>query len=191
MFGVILPILAPFVLKNLDLRLKQHNISNIGKPFKSKFKLQLNIAQTGVSSMRYTNFCLNITPRQWCLARPSVLKFNNIKLINIPMAVGVIGSEVILSSRTLTIDSWGQGNIYSGITGQKTFTQGNIPAAAKATSLLSCIGNIVSKGHPQYKSYAVTRFVSARDHGCTGDGHTDNTVAINSLLTKVHTCRTL
>ena len=34
--------------QNLDLRLKQRNISNIGKPFKSKFKLQLNIAQTGV-----------------------------------------------------------------------------------------------------------------------------------------------
>jgi hypothetical protein len=30
------------------LRLKQRNISNIGKPFKSKFKLRLNIAQTGV-----------------------------------------------------------------------------------------------------------------------------------------------
>jgi len=32
-----------------DLRLKQRNISNIGKPFKSKFKLRLNIAQTGVT----------------------------------------------------------------------------------------------------------------------------------------------
>jgi hypothetical protein len=30
------------------LCLKQCNISNIGKPFKSKFELRLNIAQTGV-----------------------------------------------------------------------------------------------------------------------------------------------
>jgi glucan 1,3-beta-glucosidase len=127
-------------------------------------------------------------PSNGALAGSLVL--NNIKLINVPTAVGVTSGEVVLSGGTLTIDSWGQGNVYSGITGQKTFTQGNIPAATKAASLLNSVGNIVSKGHPQYESYAVTQFVSARDHGCTGDGHTDDTVAINSLLAKVHTRRT-
>jgi glucan 1,3-beta-glucosidase len=124
-------------------------------------------------------------PSNGALAGSLVL--NNIKLINVPTAVGVTGGEIVFSGGTLTIDPWGQGNVYSGIIGQKMFTQGNIPAATKAASLLNSIGNIVSNGHPQYESYAITQFVSARDQGCTGDGHTDDTAAINSLLTKVHT----
>jgi hypothetical protein len=113
------------------------------------------------------------------------LVLNHIKLNNVPVAVGVAGGAVILPGGTLTIDSWAQGNVYSGTSGQKEFTQGNIPAIIKASSLLNGAGNIVSKGHPQYESYAVSQFVSARDEGCTGDGQTDDTAAINALLVKV------
>jgi hypothetical protein len=113
------------------------------------------------------------------------LVLNNIKLNNVPAAVAVADGAVVLAGGTLTIDSWGQGNIYSGTNGQKVFTQGNIPAPTKASSLLDDAGHIVSKGHPQYESYAVSQFVSARDEGCAGDGHTDDTAAINTLLTKV------
>jgi hypothetical protein len=81
--------------------------------------------------------------------------------------------------------------VYSGTTGQKTFAQGNIPAPTKAASLLDSAGNIVSKGHPQYESYAISQFVSARDEGCAGDGHTDDTAAINALFDKVCSYRTL
>jgi hypothetical protein len=119
------------------------------------------------------------------------LVLNNIKLDNVPTAVAVAGGAVVLAGGSLTIDSWGQGNTFSGTSGQKAFTQGHIPAPIKASSLLNNSGHIVSRGHPQYESYAVSQFASARDEGCAGDGHTDDTDAINALLAKVRACRTL
>ena len=115
------------------------------------------------------------------------LLLNHIKLNNVPVAVGVAGGAVVLAGGTLTIDSWAQGNVYSGTSGQKEFTQGNISPVIKASSLLNRAGNIVSKGHPQYESYSVSQFVSARDEGCAGDGKTDDTAAIKALLAKVRT----
>lgn len=113
------------------------------------------------------------------------LVLNNIKLNNVPTAVGVIGGAVVLTGGTTTIASWGQGNVYTGTSGTKTFTQGNIPAPNKPSILLNSAGSIVSKGHPQYEDYAVSQFVSARDQGAKGDGKTDDTAAINALLSAV------
>lgn len=115
------------------------------------------------------------------------LVLNNIKLNNVPTAVGVVGGTTVLAGGTTTIASWGQGNVYSGTSGTKTFTQGNVPAPTKASSLLDSAGRIFGKTRPQYGAYAVSQFVSARDQGAKGDGKTDDTAAIKSLLSKVRT----
>lgn len=116
------------------------------------------------------------------------LVLSNITLKNVPTAVGVVGGAVVLAGGTCTIDAWGQGNVYAGTSGQGTFTQGAIPVPTKPASLLNSTGDIVSKGHPQYESYATSQFVSARDKGCVGDGRTDDTAAINALFDKVRSC---
>ncbi|KNZ74781.1 Glucan 1,3-beta-glucosidase [Termitomyces sp. J132] len=56
---------------------------------------------------------------------------NNIKLTNVPTAVGVVGGAVVLAGGTTTILSWGQGNIYHGTSTASTFTQGSIYAGCK------------------------------------------------------------
>lgn len=110
---------------------------------------------------------------------------SNCKLTNVPVAVGVASGATVLAGGTLTIDSWAQGDIYSGTSGAKTYTQGTITALNKASSLLTSAGQIVSKGHPQYEAYAVSQFVSARSQGATGNGVTDDTAAIQALFNAV------
>ena len=127
---------------------------------------------------------------QTSAASPSSLSgsivLSNIKLTNVPIAVGVAGGATVLAGGTTTISSWAQGDIYSGTSGSKTYKQGTITAPKKASSLLNSAGLIVGKGHPQYAAYEVSQFISARTAGAKGDGVTDDTAAIKALIAKVH-----
>ncbi|KAJ3863894.1 exo-beta-1,3-glucanase [Lentinula novae-zelandiae] len=113
---------------------------------------------------------------------------NNAQLTNVPTAVGVVGGATVLAGGTTTIASFGQGNVYKGTNGASTFTQGSITAANKASSLLDSAGHIFGKMHPQYANYAVSQFVSVKDNGAKGDGHTDDTAALNAIFAKFSGC---
>jgi hypothetical protein len=113
------------------------------------------------------------------------LVLNNIKLSNVPTAVGVAGGTTVLAGGTTTIASWGQGHVYSGTSGSKNFVQGNIVSANKPSVLLDSAGRIFGKAHPQYASYAASQFISVKSQGAKGDGHTDDTAAIQNVLNEV------
>jgi glucan 1,3-beta-glucosidase len=113
------------------------------------------------------------------------LVLNNVKLTDVPVAVGVADGAVVLPGGTKTITWWGQGNIYTDINPVGTFVQGGIHAAHKPSVLLDDSGKIFGKTHPQYVDYSVTQFVSVRDHGAMGDGKTDDTAALREIFRKV------
>ncbi|KAJ3932252.1 MAG: exo-beta-1,3-glucanase [Lentinula lateritia] len=115
---------------------------------------------------------------------------NNAQLTNVGIAVGVLNGETVLEGSTgsLTIDSWGQGNVYSGTSTTGIFTQGDIVSATKPSSLLDSAGRIVGKMHPQYADYAVDQFVSVKSKGAKGDGVTDDTATLQAIFDAYSGC---
>lgn len=81
----------------------------------------------------------------------STLVLNNIKLNNVETAISVSGS-ILLAGGTTTIESWAQGNVYSGnhANSTGTFVQGSVPAPFRPSILLDDEGRVFGKAHPQY-----------------------------------------
>ncbi|KAJ7349186.1 exo-beta-1,3-glucanase [Mycena albidolilacea] len=129
------------------------------------------------------------TPSNGALIGAGSLVLNNIKLDNVPTAVGVVGGAVVLAGGTTMIASWGQGNVYKGSDASGTFTQGTITAPPKPAVLLDSGGKIFGKSHPQYAAYAVSEFVSVRDQGAKGDGKTDDTAALKAIFAAYAGCK--
>ena len=110
---------------------------------------------------------------------------NNIQLNNVPTAVGVVGGQVVLNGGTTTINTWAQGNVYTGTSSSGQFVQGSITAPNKASSLLDSTGRIFGKSHPQYQNYDVSQFVNVKSQGAKGDGNTDDTAALQNIFNEV------
>ncbi|KAI0051873.1 glycoside hydrolase family 55 protein [Auriscalpium vulgare] len=117
------------------------------------------------------------------------LVLNNIKLNNVPTAVGIVGGATVLAGGTTTINSWAQGNTYTGTTAGGRYLQGNINNIPKASSLLDSSGRIFGKTRPTYANYAASQFVSVKSQGARGDGNTDDTAALQAVFNNYAGCK--
>ncbi|KAF3933080.1 hypothetical protein ABW20_dc0108991 [Dactylellina cionopaga] len=111
------------------------------------------------------------------------LVIDNLSTNNVPAIVANADGGAILagSGGAMTVESWGQGRVYSAYGGSRV--QANLtPKPQKPAALLDGNGNIFERSRPQYTDIPAAQVVSARANGCKGDGTTDDTAALQALV---------
>ncbi|KAH9935646.1 pectin lyase fold/virulence factor [Fomitopsis serialis] len=111
------------------------------------------------------------------------LVLNNIALTNVGTALAPRTARPIY-----TVNTWVQGNVYSGTSSSGTYTQGDITAINRPSVLEASSGWLFQKSHPQYAAYSPSQFMSMRSQGATGDGSTDDTSAIQTAINNYWGC---
>ena len=111
------------------------------------------------------------------------LVLENVGLTNVPVAVqlGTSGATLLAGTTgTTTIAAWGSGNLYNP--NGPTTTQGSFTAPTRPASLVSG-GQYYQQSKPQYNNLPVTSFSSVKTGGAKGDGVTDDTTAVQNVIT--------
>jgi polygalacturonase len=94
---------------------------------------------------------------------------------------------LIPGANELVLDSWGFGKI-NNATGNSTFSNGaNIPAMNRSTALLGAAydkmkPNLFTRRRPTYYDVPQSNIMDVKALGAVGDGVTDDTFALNSIL---------
>ncbi|KAF2878306.1 exo-beta-1,3-glucanase-like protein [Massariosphaeria phaeospora] len=112
----------------------------------------------------------------------------NVKLDNVEIAVAGLNGTVLPGSRdAMTIQAWADGHRYisDGPIGPVNI-RGDISPTNRSATLLENPDDPYSKylerSKPQYGDVAQDKFLSARTLGAKGDGHTDDTHALNAAI---------
>jgi glucan 1,3-beta-glucosidase len=109
------------------------------------------------------------------------LILENVALNNVPVAVQGPANTVALAGTpgALTISAWGQGHSYTP-NGPAIF-EGPIAPNTRPSSLLNGNG-YYARSKPQYENVPVSQFLSTRSAGASGDGITDDTMALQNAI---------
>lgn len=110
------------------------------------------------------------------------LILENVYLSSVPIAVQGADNATALEGTPANthIDAWGEGHAYTP-NGPNVF-EGSIPPVDRPASLLQGDGKYYERSKPQYEQYPVSSFLSARNFGATGNGHTDDTAALQGAV---------
>jgi glucan 1,3-beta-glucosidase len=110
------------------------------------------------------------------------IALENVVLSNVPTAIqGPSGVALAGTSGTMTIAAYLEGNSYTAGFNTPTSTSGTVNAFPRPAGLVNG-GQYYTRSKPQYQNLAVSQFSSVRSAGAKGDGVTDDSAAIQSII---------
>ena len=111
------------------------------------------------------------------------LILENIQLNNVPIAIQDYNSSSTLLSGTTCItiiQAWGQG--HQDIPNSPHTFQGPMTPNTRPASLLNPDAKFYTQSKPRYESEPLSSFLSVRAAGARGDGKTDDTTALQTII---------
>jgi len=147
----------------------------------------VNMSSQSVGSVTFLDSSINNTPIGFDTSYDPAsqspahgsLVIENGQLNNVPVAVQGPSGSVYLAGGTTTIAAYGQGHAYTP--NGPTNIQGPIPPFDKPGSLLKG-GKFYERSKPQYAAIPASRFSSTLSGGAAGDGVTDDTAALQRVI---------
>lgn len=110
---------------------------------------------------------------------------DNLSVTNVgSIAHDSTSSQVILAGTDnvpITVDTWTQGNIYFGQDDGR-YMQRTLSSPSKPSVLLDGTGKFFTRSRPAYADANVSDIVNVKDQGAKGDGQSDDTAILNSIL---------
>lgn len=145
-----------------------------------------NVGSVTIIDSAFTNTPIGVVTAFDTTSLPNTagsLILENVSINNVGVAVQQAGGTTLLvgTGGSLVIAGWGEGNQYGPTsTGPQRF-QGPFTSPTRPASLLA--GNIYySRSKPQYSSLPLSSFQSVRSAGARGDGVTDDTIALQTII---------
>jgi glucan 1,3-beta-glucosidase len=133
---------------------------------------EINNTPVGIVTARTDNF----EP-----AAAGSLYLENVKLNNVGVAIaGPQDTYMVGTAGSTTITAWADGNRY--LPQGPIKARGPIEPSKRPAELLDATGRYYTRSKPQYDSVLLSSFLSVRDLGATGDGLTDDTLALNAAF---------